>query len=82
MKSIISLILAATALTLTSCQNPADSARLGALADLAITYAVRKNQISADDAAAIREAKTIILPASPDQASPPLGKQPIANLQP
>jgi hypothetical protein len=79
MKSIIPILL--VPLLLASCQNPADTARLGALADLAITYAARKGQISVEDAAAIREAKTIILPSA-SAALDPLGKAPLANLQP
>lgn len=80
MKRITSLLLAA--LTLTSCQNSADNARVAALTDLAITYATATGKITPADAALIRDAKTIILPASPTQPVPSSAKQTVADLQP
>lgn len=71
------LILAAfSTLTLSSCKSPEDTARLGRLTDLAITYAHQKGKLSDADLAAIREAATIILPPASD------AKNPRADLQP
>ncbi len=56
----LSLVLAAA--TLTSCQSPADTARLGTLADLAITYSARRGILTAADVEALRAAQVILLP--------------------
>jgi len=56
--------LAILALTLVSCSTPEKNARLGALVDLAITVAQSRGAISAQDAADIRAAETIILPST------------------
>lgn len=55
------LLLALTA-ALTSCTNPADNNRLGALADLAITYSARRGVLTEADVEALRAANAIILP--------------------
>lgn len=57
MKTTLALI----ALTLVSCSTPEKNARLGALVDLAVTVALSRGAISAQDAADIRAAETIIL---------------------
>lgn len=64
MKRIALLITLASALVTTSCQSTADSDRVGALVSLAISSAERRGVISPEDAADIREAKTIVLPPS------------------
>ena len=56
--------LAILALTLVSCSTPEKNARLGALVDLAITVVQSRGAISAQDAADIRAAETIILPST------------------
>lgn len=81
MKSTTSLLFASIILTLCSCQNPADNARLGALTGLAISFAESRGKLSPQDAAAIRAAQTIILPPAAVE-SPPLGKQPTVDLSP
>lgn len=53
-----------SALCLSSCQNTADNQRLGALVNLAVSVAEQRGKITAADAAAIRAAKTIILPST------------------
>lgn len=49
---------------LVSCSTPAENQRLGQLVNLAITVAEQKGKISPEDAQAIRDAKTIVLPDS------------------
>lgn len=50
-------------LILPACQSPAENARVGALVSLAVAVAEQRGALSPADAAAIREAKTIILPS-------------------
>lgn len=57
-------------LILPSCKTPQQTQRLGQLVSLAVDVAVKRGALSADDALAIREAKTIILPAEAE--SPPV----------
>lgn len=53
---------------LTSCKTPEQNARLGQLVTLAVAVAEQRGTLSAADAQAIREAKTIVLP--PETALP------------
>lgn len=86
MKRIASILLASAVLTLSSCSNPADNARLGALTSLAVSYAENRGILSPTDAQAIRAAKTIILDPlqteTPSGSPPSSGKEPVAHLQP
>lgn len=50
-------------LSLTACQNTPKNQRLGDLVSLAVDAAERRGVLSAADAAEIRQAKTIVLPA-------------------
>jgi uncharacterized lipoprotein len=56
------LILAAIC-GLSSCSTPERTAQASAIADLALTYAVASGKITPEDAALVRSAKTIVLPA-------------------
>lgn len=66
------LALLAIPLFLTACQTPAQSERLGSLVSLAISIAESRGVITAQDAADIRAAETIILP--PTQVETTSGK--------
>lgn len=55
-------LLILSAAVLTSCSTPEQNARLGQLVTLAVDLAEKRGQITPADAAAIRDAKTIILP--------------------
>lgn len=57
-------ILLSFPLFLVSCQTPAQNARLGSLVSLAVAAAEARNLITAQDAADIRAAETIILTPS------------------
>lgn len=72
MKTLFTLIaLLLLCLTLSACNTTAGNARLGALTELAISYAETRGKISPADAQAIREAKVIILPSeAPSPALP------------
>lgn len=50
-------------LTLPACSTPEQNQRLGQLVTLAVDLAEKRGQITPADAAAIRDAKTIILPS-------------------
>lgn len=56
------LIACLCLLSLPSCTNPATNNRLGALADLAITYSARRGVLTEADVEALRAANAIILP--------------------
>lgn len=56
-------LLLLTVLTIASCSTPEENARLGQLVDLSVTLAEKRGNISPADAQAIRDAKTIVLPA-------------------
>lgn len=56
------LILAALCGFIVSCASPERNAQASAIADLALTYAVASGKITPEDAALVREAKTIVLP--------------------
>jgi uncharacterized lipoprotein YmbA len=60
MKTTLALI----ALTLASCSTPEKNARLGQLVNLAVSVAEARGSITAQDAADIRAAETIILPST------------------
>lgn len=59
------LIACLCLLTLPACQNAANNARLSRIVDLSLAVAERKGVITSADAAAVREAKTIILTPDP-----------------
>lgn len=83
MKRISIILVATIGFTLSSCSNPGDNARIGALTSLAVSYAEATGKISPAEAAAIRAAQMIILaPASAAAAAPPIGKAPRVGLQP
>lgn len=56
-------LLILSAAVLTSCSTPEQNERLGQLVTLAVDLAEKRGQITPADAAAIRDAKTIILPS-------------------
>jgi len=64
---LAALSFALITVALTSCQSPADTARLGNLADLAITYSARRGILTAADVAALRAAQVILLPPVTDR---------------
>jgi hypothetical protein len=66
-------------LSLPACSTPEQNARLGQLVNLAVDVAVKRGALTPDDAAAIRQAETIILPAPAPKALP--AKQPL-DVQP
>ena len=61
-------------IVLTSCSTPEQNARLGQLVNLAVTVAEKRGAISPDDAQAIRDAKTIVLPDTVAAEPVPSGK--------
>lgn len=60
----ITLLLVSACLggCLTSCKSPADTARLGSLANIGINYAARHGVLTDADVEALRAANEIILP--------------------
>ncbi len=56
------IILTSLALCLCACKTPEQNARLGSLVSLAVAAAEARNLITAQDAADIRAAETIVLP--------------------
>lgn len=56
------LIASLCLLSLPACSTPEQNQRLGQLVTLAVDLAEKRGAITATDAAAIRDAKTIILP--------------------
>jgi len=73
------LIATLCLLSLPACSTPEQNARLGQLVNLAVDVAVKRGALTPDDAAAIRQAETIILPAPAPKALP--AKQPL-DVQP
>lgn len=72
MKTTLTLI---AILIIASCSTPAQNARLGQLVNLAVSIAEARGAITAQDAADIRAAETIILPpASPATIETTSGK--------
>lgn len=69
MKRILPLF-ALCSFLLASCQSPQDTARLSALADLAITYSARRGVITEADVEALRAANAIILPPATSAKQP------------
>ena len=65
----------AVALTIVSCKNPEQNARIGSLTNLAISIAESRGAITKQDAADIRAAGTIVL-APADSAKAPVNVQP------
>lgn len=65
MKTILVLLSA----VLFSCSTPEDTKRLASIVDLALSSAERRGVISAQDAADVREAETIVLKPE-DKAKP------------
>ncbi len=61
-RTILFISAALVSLTIPACKSTDDTARLGKLVDLAVSTAEKRGTISPADAAAIREAKTIVLP--------------------
>ena len=59
---------------LSSCSTPAQNARLGQLVNLAVSVAEARGTITAQDAADIRAAETIILPPALPAADTTSGK--------
>jgi len=59
MKTIFALLI--LPFVLASCSTPAQNAKLARIVDVALVVAEKRGAISAEDAAAVREAKTIVL---------------------
>lgn len=71
MKTICLLL---TASVLVSCKTPEQNARLGSLVSLAVSIAEQRGAITAQDAADIRAAETIILPPAAAKVETTSGK--------
>lgn len=55
------LLLLLTCFALAACGTPEQDAKLARIVDVALVVAEKRGAISAADAAAVREAKTIVL---------------------
>jgi len=64
------LIATLCLLSLPACSTPEQNTRLGQLVNLAVDVAVKRGALTPDDAAAIRQAETIIIPAPAPKALP------------
>ena len=74
MKNIATLATLILALALASCTTPEQNARVGQLVNLAVSVAEARGAITAQDAADIRAAETIILPPALPAADLTSGK--------
>jgi hypothetical protein len=59
MKTLLSLLI--LPFVFAACSTPAQNAKLARIVDVALVVAEKRGAISTEDAAAVREAKTIVL---------------------